>query len=149
VNLTVTPNTVTTVDVVNAVPADVADTQPFNSNVLVLPVDASLLGLTNSASAISYRVFSFENTNVGFVEDSGLLRYDLAKPGLAFSSAAAIAGPAYRDLDGTKVAVGFTKANFDANRSKGVLIFHHHNGAGSRVELALVNPKLYLPMIRR
>jgi len=149
VNRTVTPNTVTTVDVVNAVPADVADTQPFNSNVLVLPVDASLLGLTNSASAISYRVFSFENTNIGFVEDSGLLRYDLAKPGLAFSSAAAVAGPAYRDLDGTKVAVGFTKANFDANRSKGVLIFHHHNGAGSRVETTLVNPKLYLPLIRR
>lgn len=132
---------------VNVVPASTADTQPFNTNVMVLPVPAAELGLTNTAAKINYRIFTL-SVYSGFVDDSGLLSYDVAKPGVSFTSAAAIQGtPAVADLPTTKVAVSFNKANFEANRSQGVLILHHHNTTGTRVETVLVNPRVYLPIL--
>jgi subtilisin family serine protease len=134
----------------NVVPPSTADTQPFNSNVIVLPVAAASLGLSDASSKISYRVFSYSYYGGSYVDDSGTLTYDLARPGVTFSSAAAIPGtPAVADLPTTRVTASFNRANFDANRSQGVLVLHHHNVSGTRAEVVAINPKTYLPMIRR
>lgn len=137
----------TAVAPVNVVPASTADTQPFNTNVLVLPVPAADLGLTAAASKINYRVLGI-SAYAGGVEFSRQLSYDVAKPGVSFTSSAAIPGtPAVQDLPTTRVSVAFNKANFEANNSKGVLILHHHNTAGTHVEVVQVNPRLFLPLI--
>jgi subtilisin family serine protease len=134
---------------VNVVPASTVDTQPFNTNVLVLPVPAGDLGLTAAASKINYRVLGI-SAYEGGVEFSRQLSYDVAKPGVAFTSAATIPGtPAVQDLPTTKVSVAFNKANFEANGSKGVLVLHHHNTTGTRVEVVQVNPRLFLPLIAK
>jgi subtilisin family serine protease len=134
---------------VNLLPASVIDTAVFNNNVMVLPVTAEALGLTPTASRINYRVFSF-SYYTGYVEDSGVLSYDLTKPGLTFGeSDELLTGPAYADLDGGSIPVSYNKANFDANGSKGVLLLHHHNASGNRVQAIPVNPKLYIPMAAR
>lgn len=138
------------IDFVNAVPADFTDTAPFNSNVMVLPVPAADLGLTAAASRINYRVFSFNYYLDGQIDQTGQLTYDLARPGVDFGpSANLVAGPAYADINGGSIPVSYTRANYEANRSRGILLLHHHNASGNRVETVLVAPRLYMPFLAK
>jgi hypothetical protein len=136
----------------NVIPASVASTALFNSNVMILPVSADALGLTATESRINYRVFTF-SYYTGFVEDSGQLSYDLSAPGLTFGTSAAsipgYEGLAYADANDATIPVSYNKENFDANGSKGILLLHRHNVSGNRVEVIPVNPKLYVPMAAR
>lgn len=137
-------------DFVNIVPASAADTVPFNSNVLVLPVTADSLRLSDTASRIYYRVWSFDLTDGRLVDTSDQLQYDLARPGISFgASPQFIIGPAYADVDGGTIPISYDRVNYAANRSRGVLLLHHHNGAGARVETVLINPQLFLPLLSR
>lgn len=136
-------------DFVNIVPASVADTVPFNTNVMVLPVTADSLGLTSTASRVNYRVFSFSGYT-GLVDATGQLSYDPARPGISFGdSPEFIIGPAYADLDGGTIPISYNRANYSANRSRGVLLLHHHNETGAHVETVVVNPRLFLPLLTK
>ncbi len=137
-------------DFVNVVPASAADTAPFNSNVLVLPITADSLRLSDTASRIYYRVFSFDGTTGRLVDTSDQLRYDLTRPGISFgTSPQSILGPAYAAVDGGTIPISYDRANYSTNRSRGVLLLHHHNGPGARVETVLINPLLFLPLLSR
>jgi subtilisin family serine protease len=131
----------------NGLAPDAFDTQPFNSNVMALPVPAAALGLDAGRSAFTYRVRSFDVGGAG--DDSGPLRYDVARPGVTVSSAALVQAPVYRALPGTRLEVAYDRARFLANRSLGLLILHHHNGGAVRAETVLINPRLYLPLVRK
>ncbi len=121
-NCTLTP--------VNGVTPDVFDTAPLNSNVVVLPVTASELGLTPGKSRFNFY----------FNRESGTQVYhsfDPANAGLSFSGNFAVAGsgqPIFPDLPGQAIDVGYNQTNYTADGASGLLLLHHHNGAGNRAE---------------
>jgi hypothetical protein len=115
--------------------------------VIVLPVFASDLGLAAGVSRFRYQVVSFGPEQNNAVDFTPYLTYDPAKPGVAFSGG--ISGtPAFFDLPGTAIAVSYTRNNYLANASQGVLLLHHHNLAGAHAE-AIGGPRFLLVSLLR
>ncbi|NJM08687.1 S8 family serine peptidase [Candidatus Gracilibacteria bacterium] len=138
-----------TFEFLNVVPAT-TDTGIHNSNVRVFPVAASNLGLTEAQSAISYRVVSFirplaEGTG-GLIDVSKTHRFVVNRPGITFDGA--LTGPAHVDLPGETVSFSYDRNALTANGSEGVLLMHHHNASGNRVDVVeLPGTLVYLPAI--
>jgi subtilisin family serine protease len=126
-----------------------ADTNIFNTNVVVLAVNAADIGLTDTANSFNYRVFS--DTNVGearnrLSDETPTLHYTLTKPGVTF--ALGLFGlPAYADLPSTSIGFTYDRENFHANGSQGFLLLHHHNVTGARGETFSVT-ELFVPLVR-
>lgn len=106
-------------------------TYPFNSNVMVLPVPASWLGLDAGVTQFNYRIMAYSRFN-GLVEQTPWLRYDYARPGISFGH---VGMPAYYDLDGQAISVEIDPANYAGNGAQGILLFHHFNAAGNRTQV--------------
>jgi subtilisin family serine protease len=124
-----------------------ADTQPFNTNVIVLAVDAVDLGLTDNASSFNYQVFTDSNVDSPSLQDNtSVLTYDVKKPGIAFGGTPN-AGPMYADLPGS-LPFSLDRGAYLANRSHGILLVHHHNLDGARVD-ALGQYFSLLPLVER
>ena len=117
------------------------DTYPFNNNVMILPVSASRLGLTNANPRFDYQIvtFSREEPTGAPVDATAKLTYSAAKAGLDFTNGSAT-GPVWFDLPGTNLNVNFDNAAYQANGSQGVLLLHHHNAAGMREAVINVTP---------
>ncbi len=127
-----------------------ADTQPFNTNVVMLGVDASDLGLAAGNSTFDYQVFSatdIEDFRNSVSDASSLLRYNVARPGLSFANGL-FGLPAYADLPGGVIPFSFNRQSFLANGSEGTLLFHHHNTMGNKVQV-LGPSVMALPTINR
>jgi hypothetical protein len=124
---------------VNGVLAGVRDTAPYNTDVLVLPVQVSWLSLPSGASKFNY---SWSGTGTPRVHT-----FDVAHPGLVFGGTdylgAAAAQPLYQDLDGQTIQVTYTQADYRSNAALGVLLLHHHNAAGSRAQI--LRPLIRVP----
>ncbi|HLF25813.1 MAG TPA: S8 family serine peptidase [Anaerolineae bacterium] len=144
-------------DYLNGVAANVLDTVPFNTNVMVLPVYALDLGLSEGSAAFDYHVQTFSRDAEDVVVDStGALTYNTADPGLDFTGG--ISGvPLWPDLDGSTIPVAIDMPAFTAAGSQGILLLHHHNQTG-RHEQALslsgggstpATTTIYLPIIAR
>jgi len=114
------------------------DTNPFFSNVLVLPVKAGDLGLAAGGGNISFEVQTtsadLAETGGRFIDRSPLMHYDPVRPALLFSSPAA-AAPMYLDRPGTAVDVAVNPAGYLFNPPAGILILHHHNFSSERVSV--------------
>src|SRR5436305_2228886 len=111
----------------NGVDASVMDTVPFNTNVMVLPVNAADLGLTSAKSAISYRV------RIG-TDQMPRQTYDVAKPGMSFSATSpAPFGFAVNATDTINVA--YDKTAFTNAKSTGILLLHLQNESGKHEEI--------------
>jgi subtilisin family serine protease len=133
---------------INVVPASTLDTVPFNTNVMVIPVSASSLGLATGSSRFRYQVVSFGPDQADQVDLSPYVSYDPAKPGVAFSGS--ISGtPAFFDAPNSAIAVSYNRNNMIANASKGVLLLHHHNLAGAHAEAVTTPSFVMLPLQRR
>lgn len=145
----------------NGVSAAAVNTVPFNNNVMVIPVFAEDLGLTNANSAFTYRVFAYSRdltsededpgvgpTGRGFVDASPLLRYDAARPGIEFSNGDP-GVPTYEDRDGGAIPFIYDQSAFTSNRSQGVLLLHHHNARGTRDDVVRFDAiyRLYAPLL--
>jgi hypothetical protein len=137
-----------TFEFLNAVDAT-TDTGVHNSNVRVFPVAASDLGLTEEQSTISYQVLSFIRPltdGSGLTDVSDIHRFVVNRPGITFDNA--ILGPAHADLPGATVSFSYDRNALAANGSEGVLLMHHHNASGNRVDVVeLQGSLLYLPII--
>jgi subtilisin family serine protease len=131
---------------VNGVSAGL-ETYVFNNNVIVMPVAASLIGLGPDNSDFNYYVVSFDPYS--FVDVTSVARYDAANPGVDFPNA--LLGPVHSDADGGTILVDYDRNTMDANGSAGVLLLHHHNGDGARVEAITIDvPEvIYMPFIAR
>jgi subtilisin family serine protease len=109
---------------------DVRDTVPYDTDVFVLPVNASTLGL--SVGHTSFRYARNAATPAWHT-------FDVAKPGFFFAGTDYLGQPAtqplYTDLPGQTIQVTYSRANASADGTLGVLLFHHHNVAGSRAEV--------------
>ncbi|GAB4526069.1 MAG: hypothetical protein OHK0046_42530 [Anaerolineae bacterium] len=134
----------------NSVPADFADTSVLMSDAVIIPVPASAIGLTDSASAFQYWATServdFDVTpfeNGYFIINDFLFAeniYDPANAAFAFNNvqnggaplASLIGQPTYIAADGVSLPVEY---NTGAGPVNDLLLIHHHNQIGNRAEI--------------
>jgi subtilisin family serine protease len=123
---------------VNGPMPSLIDTAPYNTDVLVLPVRVTWLGLPSGSSAIRY---SLSGTG------TPVHTFDVANPGLVFGGTGYLGAPAtqplYQDLDGQTIQIDYRQASYKANAALGVLLLHHHNAAGSRAQV--LRPLVRIP----
>jgi hypothetical protein len=103
----------------------------MNTNVMMLEVAATDIGLTDSNTRFNYRVEAYARESSNRVDSSGLLTYDAAKPGFDFTLFA------YYDLNANSIRTQYNRDNYTTNRSRGLLLLHHHNTSGSRDQVVL------------
>jgi subtilisin family serine protease len=142
-------------DFLNGLDAGSINTVPYNTNVMVLPVFAADLGLTAANSTFNYQIVSFSyalqdaEENLEVVDVSPWLSYNAGKPGLDLSDGVP-GSPIYDDGPGDTIPAIYERAAFAAAGSRGLLLFHHHNRTGTRVDALALNVRvLYLPIIRK
>ena len=116
------------------------DTVVYNTNMMVIPVTASALGLTTANAKFNYRVTTTSRGFGGTIDTMTTRTYDAANPG--FDVTGGVAGlPLYLDSNGGSVPVNYNKANLVANGTLGLLLLHHHNAAGDHDQtLSLQEP---------
>jgi hypothetical protein len=111
--------------------------------------------LTASNCTISYRVvarsFALADSqeNPVVVDTSPRLSYNAGTPGLDLSGGLPGA-PLYDDGPGDTIPVKYDRGAYAAVNSQGLLLFHHHNRSGNRVDALPLNVRVfYLPILRR
>jgi hypothetical protein len=108
----------------NLFPASTYDVRPFNTNVMILAVPASAIGLTAANPAFRYRVESYAANSL--ISASAVHTYTASRAGLDFSGG--LAGmPLWPDLPTTAIPVSFNTGAYEANGSIGALLLHLHN----------------------
>jgi hypothetical protein len=135
----------------NGLSAATADTNIYNNSGIVFPIRATDIGLLNASGTgntlFQYIVVTFDR-NGNEVDESPIMTYDLANPGLEVDNSSATAAtkvPAggapffepfwYQDLTTNSVPVNWNGTNFQANGSVGVWLLHAHNGSGLRSDV--------------
>jgi len=139
----------------NGLNASVADTNAYNNSCVTVPfAAASIVDTANGYPALAtaghtlfqYQVVTFDR-NGNEVEETPVLTYDLANPGLEVENSAVVAQTVfsssndhvenfmYKDLPTNFIPVNYNGTNFQANGSLGVLLFHMLNADGNRGDL--------------
>jgi subtilisin family serine protease len=110
------------------------DTVVYNTNMMIIPVNASAIGLTTANAKFNYRIVTQSRGFGGTIDTLTTRTYDAANPG--FDVTGGFTGlPLYADLNGSTIPVNYNKANFVANGSQGLLLFHHHNAIGGHDQI--------------
>jgi subtilisin family serine protease len=105
------------------------DTVVYNSNMMIIPVNAAALGLTTANAKFNYRITTQSRGFGGTIDTFATHTYDAANPG--FDLTGGVTGlTLYADVNGGSIPVNYNKANFLANGSQGILLLHHHNAFG-------------------
>jgi hypothetical protein len=110
------------------------DTNSFNNSVITVPVDGFF---GPGQSAFQYQVVTFDR-NGSQVDETPVLYYDVAKPGLDANAALGAGGiePFFlNDLPATSLAVNYNGTNFQTNGSLGTMVVHMHNGTGNHTDV--------------
>src|SRR5690606_243272 len=117
---------------VNGVLGDV-DTNTYDTNVAILPVSLSALGLDEDSKEISYRVlgYSWYNTDDNGamipVDQTDWIEFNVAEPQVDFGAE----GSLFTDLKGTKIPVTVA----DSSKASKALLLHMHNASGDRAQV--------------
>ena len=115
----------------------IVDTVPYHTSMMVIPVNASAIGLTTANAKFNYRITTSSRGFGGIIDTMPTRTYDAANPGFDFTGG--IPGlTIHRDLNGGFIPVNYNKANFQANGSLGVLLLHHHNALGAHDQILSV-----------
>jgi hypothetical protein len=129
---------------VNFINPSNVDTAPMNTNVMIMPVDLTDLGLSSSSDSIDFWVTSyapFDYTNA--VDTTGPMTFYIQHPAIDTGYAGF---PLYYDKPNTTLPIGFDKTNW-APGTQDVLLLHHHN-ASDRAEVVTLWPNgVYLPNV--
>ena len=135
------------IDYLNFVGADLLDTVPFNTNVMVMGVPAEAIGLSGTNTRFDYFAYTSDYLRSdSLIDETPVLHYDVAAPGTRFG--AGLAGlPVYADQPGATIPVSYSKANVFNNATKGVLLIHHHNVSGKKAEVVRLPSSFALPTI--
>jgi subtilisin family serine protease len=124
------------------------DTNVFDTNVVVLPVLLSALGIDASAdtSRISYQAgvagfYLAPGSSDGLVDSiPGRLSFDPLKPGL-WVQGGGDAALSYQARPGTALVVNRDAAALAADGADSLLVLHHHNATGDRADVVKVKGK--------
>ncbi|HCJ53905.1 S8 family serine peptidase [Glutamicibacter arilaitensis] len=117
---------------VNGVLGDV-DANTYDTNVAILPVSLSALGLDEDSKEISYRVlgYSWYNTDDNGamipVDQTDWIEFNVAEPQVDFGAE----GSLFTDLKGTKIPVTVA----DSSKASKALLLHMHNASGDRAQV--------------
>jgi hypothetical protein len=135
---------------VNVVSGDELDTRLFDSNVMILMVDASAIGLTSVDTTFDYWVLTRSRDSEPedlIVDFSKVLHFNAASPGLSFDGQGGL--PIFYDLSGERIPIAWDKNAFIDNKSTGLLLLHHFNEKGYRAEAIGIDYgwASYLPII--
>jgi subtilisin family serine protease len=136
-------------DYLNGIPSSVINTALYNSNVMVLPVSMSDLGLTQTTS-FDYEIVSYSREIENrYISLSSVNSYDVAKP--LFDMSGGYEGvTAYVDMPNATIPMkGTSFANLLGKnvRSSGVLLFHHLNQKGAKVEVLSAINSIDIPLV--
>jgi len=113
------------------------ETVVHNTNMMVIPVTASAIGLTTANARFNYRITTTSRGFGGTIDTLTTRTYDAANPG--FDLTGGVTGlTVYADLNGASVPVNYNKANYVANGSQGLLLLHHNNAAGAHDQILSV-----------
>ncbi len=123
------------VQLLNGYASLTVDTNPFNTNVMVLPVKAGHLDLSETNLDFAYRIQSINMATGFFLETSPLLTYDLAGKVIdPFSPN--VSAPTFDDLDGAEIRLRFDTGNLSSTGDgPDLLLLHHQNSRGNRAEV--------------
>ncbi len=124
-------------DYVDSYPPELLNMEPYNNNVIVLPVFAADLGLSDTNASFDYYVTSYHidsmSNALGFyppTDVSDMYTFDAAN--LAVDTSAGAPGlPIWQDNPTSTIAAQFNVTDLD-NLPAGVLLLHHQNSALSR-----------------
>ncbi|MCB0130667.1 MAG: hypothetical protein KDD78_07455, partial [Caldilineaceae bacterium] len=127
-----------------------ADTALFNSNVMVLPVAPDAIGLADGHSSFLYRVETYSRARREPVDTTPTLAYDMRRVNLdLFHGNSAM--PIMEERPGTAITVGYNLQNAQRNGERALLLFHHHNQSGQRVEIIAVRyawpVEIFVPLV--
>ncbi|MEW6338039.1 MAG: S8 family serine peptidase [Acidobacteriota bacterium] len=111
----------------NAFPANLLDTAPFGSRVLVLPVKASSIGLTSATTTIGYRVRGYSGGAA--VSSSPRITFQPARP--ALDPSGGLDGRPYFPLH---APISLRIDRDSAAAPLQVLLLHHTNAPAGQVE---------------
>jgi subtilisin family serine protease len=137
------------------------DTGLFNSNVMVLGVAASDLGLSAESPQFDYKVVSYstERADGEFsddiviygdpIDETPVLSYNAAQPGISTGNPDLDGMPFYNDQPDTVIPIEFNAQHYQANNSQGLLLLHHHNTKGRRAEVLAINSgtRILMPLV--
>ena len=115
------------------------DTDIFNSDTVVLPVYASVLGLTGTGR-FTYQVLSgdvFNDFAGGVLDAVGPLSYAGLQPGLGLADDGS-GDPLVPDAGAPALSVAYDAATFGGDAALGLLLVHHHNTDGARAETVTI-----------
>jgi subtilisin family serine protease len=113
------------------------ETVVYNTNMMIIPVNAAALGLTTANAKFNYRIVTQSRGFGGTIDSFPTHTYDAANPG--FDVTGGVTGlPLYADLNGGVIPVNYNKANVLANGSQGLLLLHHSNGFGAHDQILSV-----------
>ncbi len=119
---------------INNLAASSLETVVHNTNMMVIPVTASAIGLTTANAKFNYRITTTSRGTGGVIDTLPTRTYDAANPG--FDLTGGVTGlPLYADLNTATIPVNYDKANFQANGSLGLLLLHHHNATGAHDQI--------------
>ena len=131
-----------TVDsLINVLPPDVADTAIFNSNVMILPVSYSSLGLTIESRSFDYKARTIVRDSLSDEIAGG--SFDAANPLIDVTSTGLSGFPLHSDGTPIPLSVDLVSA-VAASASTSplrLLLLHHHNTDSERAEVV----SLHLP----
>jgi len=116
------------------------ETVVYNTNQIIIPVNAAALGLTTANAKFNYRITTTSRGFAGTIDTLTTRTYDAANPG--FDVTGGLTGlPVYSDLNGGAIPVNYNKANLTANGTTGLLLLHHNNAFGAHDQvLSLQEP---------
>ena len=110
------------------------ETVVYNTNMMVIPVTASAIGLTTANAKFNYRITTTSRGFGGIIDTLTTRTYDAANPGLDLTGG--FTGVTlYADLNGGSIPVNYNKANLTANGSLGLLLLHHNNAFGAHDQI--------------
>ncbi len=147
------------IEVPNWVDGETLDTAILNNNVMVMPIAAGCLGLTDVNSKITFGMVSWSNETGQMIDHSGVtldkdgnidtvdLPFDVKNLALDLTGGS-VGAPIYNDMPTDTIPVTYNKANIQG-KLMGLLLLHHMNAAGNTAEVvSLLYNQSYLPIVR-
>ncbi len=145
----------------NALPGEAVEIAPYLSSVMLLPVRAADLGLDATHTQFHYyvRTISIDRTEETdkTVEQTLVLAYDMAYPGLVFTHPLPGSGEnwpsQFPDQAGATIVVQPAPNGYFGRIARGILLFHFQNRAAQQAEIVKIDYQwpynLHLPTIAR
>jgi len=137
---------------VNLISPAVVNTAHHLNNVMVLGATPAQLGMVAGDTTFRYKVVTCPATNTGCARTTGANDHCSPPSGTFYDQAG---GPYFynwaaqglnfngnfldEDLNGNSLPVTWNTANMTTNGSVGALLLHHHNGAGTRAEVVVLD----------